>query len=81
MRSSACMSLLKAMRRNDMFHTILNMYDVFKPYDESYEREKKTYNGYCVDVFKVGENEYIDRLYSTNPYDYLNKDIYPFKKI
>ncbi len=64
-----------------MFHTILNMYDVFKPYEESAVREQRNYNGYCVDVFKMGENEYIDRLYSSNPYDYLNSDIYPFKKI
>lgn len=64
-----------------MFHTILNIYDVFKPYEESAVREQKTYNGYRVDVFKMGENEYIDRLYSTNPHDYLNSDIYPFTKI
>ncbi len=64
-----------------MFHTILNIYDVFKPFEETVLREQKTYNGHLVDVVKMGENEYIDRLYSTDPFDYLNKDIYPFKKI
>ncbi|MCD7727983.1 MAG: YlzJ-like family protein [Ruminococcus sp.] len=64
-----------------MFHTILNIYDVFKPFEETVLREQKTYNGHLVDVVKMGENEYIDRLYSTDPFDYLNKDIYPFKRI
>ncbi len=64
-----------------MFHTILNYYDVFKTNNDTAIRNARAYKGLNVDTYKIGDEEYIDRLHSTNPYDYLDPQVYPFTNI
>lgn len=64
-----------------MFHTILNYYDVFKTNNDTAIRNAREYKGLNVDTYKIGDEEYVERLHSTNPYDYLDPQVYPFTNI
>ena len=64
-----------------MFHTILNYYGVSKTNNDTAIRNARAYGGLNVDTYRIGDEEYIDRLHSTDPYDYLDPQVYPFTKI
>lgn len=64
-----------------MFHTILNYYDVFRNNNDMAIREAKDLGGIKADVYKYGGAEYVDRIYSTDPYDYLDPNVYPFSEV
>lgn len=64
-----------------MFHTILSYYDVFIRNNDLALTKARDLNGIKADVRSVDGTEYVDRIYSTNPYDYLNPNYYPFTRI
>lgn len=58
-----------------MLYTVLNMYDVLKSDEmDKMSVEYKTLNGRIIEYAYFGDKRVVNRLYSTNPYDYLNID-------
>lgn len=58
-----------------MLYTVLNMYDVLKSDEmDKMSVEYKRQDGRIIEYAVFGDKRVANRLYSTNPYDYLNID-------
>ena len=58
-----------------MLYTVLNMYDVLKSDEmDKMSVEYKNQDGRIIEYAVFGDKRVVNRLYSTNPYDYLNID-------
>lgn len=57
-----------------MFHTILNIYDVFcdiEKINKSCVTKAGEFNNVKYDYLEIGDQQCLKNIHSTNPYDYL----------
>lgn len=56
-----------------MFQSIVNSYDIFKDKTYNYIIKRDKLNGIDVEYIEKDKDIIITKIYSTNPYDFLNE--------